>query len=295
MGDIELDVYDQEVPFLGGMSAFEIKRQGFWTYEYQKSYPHELSSRISSDHYDAMLETITRIHSRYQYVPVLVQSVAIFVVFAVLEITLATALFTPVVLITGLLLTLGIPLSYGIFQFTGKWDHQTASVRAFLYDANIEFKKIGLQWVYTSPRASVILRAEEIDAETELQGLQSFTPPPDIITDCHDHPWSSVESKIKCTCIFIEFNELMDSDALVSTNIPYSSRDITLIRISLFPSGRLRVTMMVALEDVKSAWLNVNDIKILAMKKDSIFSLWEPTHLFNADHLLDLINTHLED
>lgn len=52
---------------------------------------------------------------------------------------------------------------------------------------------------------------------------------------------------------------------------------------------------MVALTDVKSSWLNMNDLKTLALQKDSKFSIWEPTHIFNAEYLLDLLVSHLED
>ena len=37
---------DQLSPFLGDIFAFEIKRNGFWTYEYDKTYPENLSSRV---------------------------------------------------------------------------------------------------------------------------------------------------------------------------------------------------------------------------------------------------------
>lgn len=73
------------------------------------------------------------------------------------------------------------------------------------------------------------------------------------------------------------------------------SQSITTCRISLFPSGRIRFTAMVALMDVKSSWLKVEDIHKLALRKNSEFSIWEPTHIFSADHLLDLLVSHLED
>ena len=52
---------------------------------------------------------------------------------------------------------------------------------------------------------------------------------------------------------------------------------------------------MVALIDVKSSWLKIEDIHHLALQKDSEFTIWEPTHVFNAEHLLDLLVYHLED
>ena len=57
----------------------------------------------------------------------------------------------------------------------------------------------------------------------------------------------------------------------------------------------MRLTLMVAVMDVKSAWIQIQDLRTLALRKNSEFSLWEASHCFNADNLLDLLATHLED
>ena len=93
----------------------------------------------------------------------------------------------------------------------------------------------------------------------------------------------------------MELAELEESLALVSTSIPFSSRSHAVCRISLFPSGRIRMTLMVSLTDVKSAWIQIEDLRTLALRKNAEFSLWEPCHRFDADKLLDLLARHLDD
>ena len=83
------------------------------------------------------------------------------------------ALYTPVVLGVGLLLTVGTPILYALIRLTDARDHvifssphthsnrshdtiqQIATVSAFLADANVEFQKIGLHWSYSSPTRPV--------------------------------------------------------------------------------------------------------------------------------------------
>lgn len=68
----------------------------------------------------------------------------------------------------------------------------------------------------------MVLRADEINPERAAVSLRLYADPPQLHIDCNDHPWSKVTSKITCTCLFIEYNELEESQALVSSTIPHS-------------------------------------------------------------------------
>jgi len=299
--EIELQSLVEEPSLVQDTQIFTIRRKGFWTYEYRPNYPPVLMNRISEEHYRAILGTISRIQDRFPITPVIIQAMVLLVLLLVFEVVLMSAVFTLFVLAIGFIITILTPIIFGIIRILNARDQQIAGVTAFLGDANTEFREVGLCWYYSSPEKPLTLIAEGCSI------LRETIPEHYKTQMIEDFGWEQYQyhldaetlqkmtGQVRCTCVFLKFNELLESGALISTTIPQPSLRNALCRISLFPSGRIKMTIMVALMDVASAWLNISDIFKLILTPSPIFSIWEATHIFSAPKLVDLLALHIDD
>ena len=68
-----------------------------------------------------------------------------------------------------------------------------------------------------------------------------------------------------------------------------------IVRISIFPSGRIRLTTTVALRDVQSSWTTLQYLQKLESSQSPFFSVWEHQHIMDSSQLLKLLSERINE
>lgn len=188
---------------------------------------------------------------------------------------------------------------------------------AFVCDANVEFTPYGVSWRYSSPRSplTVVVRTS-VSVDEELQNDRR----PEHCEGDDRSAFPHLASKVRCASLFIPFEELEERNVFMCTSIPDErfalslplplsphqqctrtyvltkrSKSKMVCRISLFPSGRIRLTANVSLYDVQAAWISTQELLRIERLSNPRFSVWDNTHVMDARNLLGLLFDHIDD
>eukprot|EP01095_Lingulamoeba_sp_RSL-Kostka_P002090 TRINITY_DN12943_c0_g1_i1.p1 TRINITY_DN12943_c0_g1~~TRINITY_DN12943_c0_g1_i1.p1 ORF type:complete len:294 (+),score=80.24 TRINITY_DN12943_c0_g1_i1:174-1055(+) len=270
--------------------TFIIKRESYFGQYNSHHFPIELKDRITPSEFAQIINCVSRIHKRHTLLHAWLQALTLLVTIFIVVLIISFGYYKPFLVILGILAGLLIPICYAIIRNILSRDNQIFSTKKFIKDLNIEYRKVGLKWHYSSPQENMTVSLipsfeveeegliKEKDDESDEDDNYMFDEKEEEISILEDRSYSND----------VSFDDLFERNILASTRIPKENHTSAKMRISLFPNHKVSFTIIIGDKDMDQETLSLETI----CKFENV-NIWDRSCSLNSSRLLEYLRTFI--